>query len=498
MGNDTITINGFDLSKVIRIIDIVRSVGNERSIETNNAPLLGVNLQAVRTGAKTIKVKFAIQERDGITVEQAKHTLAGVFNTSETVRIVISDEPDKYYLGIVTGSVDIENLTRWFQKGEFEILISDGVAHSTSYRRFDNPKTVDDKLVFELENNGNVDAFPIINVKHNSENGYIGLVNASGALEIGDREEVDGVPIKQSETLLDYRDSNISKALNDGTPNVAILNDNTQTLNGTLSIEENWGRSHLKLTSPSGTTGNNAGSLTWNIPVDSSGATGSLNDYIWWRQVFWLGAANQYGFIKLTVSDEQGQFLYGVETIKRSNGLGCEYNFLVGDGKGGYFIARRWEFTGTHLDDHNPFNSTRGWSDIKRNDDKVTVFWWGSYNTFVIPELKGRKSAKIHVALSSFDGKPLVTYMYLDGLYYRKDFVDAVKDIPNRYPIGSNVILNNENDTVTVEGLLKLNDIVHGSSFLTIPPGKSQLEIYFSSWIKTRPTVTVNFEERYL
>ena len=40
-----------------------------------------------------------------------------------------------------------------------------------------------------------------------------------------------------------------------------------------------------------------AGSLTWDIPADSSGATGSLNDYIWWRQIFWLGATNQYVFV---------------------------------------------------------------------------------------------------------------------------------------------------------------------------------------------------------
>ena len=35
MNNDTITLNGFDLSEVIDIIDIIRPVGNERHITTN-------------------------------------------------------------------------------------------------------------------------------------------------------------------------------------------------------------------------------------------------------------------------------------------------------------------------------------------------------------------------------------------------------------------------------------------------------------------------------
>ena len=498
MSNDTITINGFDLSEVIRIIEIIRPVGNERSIETNDAPLLGVNLQEVRTGAKFIKVKFTMQERDGMTLEQAKHTLAGVFNTSDATRIVISDEPDKYYMGLVTGSVDMDNVTRWFQKGEFELLIPDGVAHSTTYRVFENGTISSDKIVFDLVNDGNVPAFPVVTVKNNAENGYIGLVNISGALEVGDREEVDTVQVKQSELLFDYRDSKITNGLSEATKNVAILNDTGQNLVGTVASVDWEGRKHLFLQNAGGTTGNNAGSLTWDIPSDSAGGVGSLNDYIWWRQIFWLGATNQYGFIKLTVSDENGQFLYGVETFKRAQGLGCEYNFMASDGNGSYKMVKRWTFSGTHEDAQNPFNEPRGWSDLKRNDDKVTVFWWGSYNTFVIPEIKGRKSAKVHVAFGAISNKPLVSRMYLDGIYYRKDFVAVTKDIPNRYSIGSNVVVDCEKDSVTVDGLERITDVVHGSTFPTIPPGNSQLEIYCSSWIGNKPTVTVEFEERWL
>ena len=498
MSNDTITINGFDLSEVIRIIEIIRHVGNERSIETNDAPLLGVNLQEVRTGAKFIKVKFAMQERDGMTLEQAKHILAGVFNTSEAVRIVISDEPDKYYMGLVTGSVDMDNVTRWFQKGEFELLIPDGVAHSTTYRIFDNGTVSSDKIVFDLINDGNVSAFPVVTVKNNAENGYIGLVNISGALEVGDREEVDTVQVKQSELLFDYRDSKITNGLSEATKNVAILNDTGQNLVGTVASVDWSGRKHLFLQNAGGTTGNNAGSLTWNIPNDSAGGVGSLNDYIWWRQVFWLGATNQYGFIKLTVSDANGQFLYGVETFKRAQGLGCEYNFMASDGNGGYKMIKRWTFNGTHEDSQNPFNEPRGASDLKRNDDKVRVYWFGSYNDFIIPEIKGRKSAKIHVAFGAIGNKPLVSRMYLDSIYYRKDFVSVTKDIPNTFSIGSEVEINLEDDKVWIDGKDSLGVVVDGSDLLTIPTGESELELYFSSWTNSTPEVTVEFEERWL
>lgn len=497
---DTIIYNNFDLSEVIRIIEVIRPVGNERSVTTDDAPNLGVNLQSVKTGYKKIKVKFKIQRRTGQDVESIKHTLAKVFNTSKPVKITISDEPDKYYMGLVVGGVDTDNVTRWLQKGEFEILIPDGVAHSATYRRFDNPKIEADKIVFDLVNNGTVDAHPIITVKHNAENGYIGLVNTSGALELGNREEADTEQYKQSEILFDYVSNNgIVKGLAQGQKNAAILNDLSQNLNGTLAIDNTWGRPHIALTNRgSGSRPNNAGSVSWEIPLDSSKQRGALNEYIWWRQIFWLGSANQLGFIKIAISDTEGQFLYGVETIKRANGLDVEYNFLASNGKGGYNLIKQWVFKGTHEETANPFNEPRGWSDLLRRDDMVQVYWWGSYPQFHIPEIKGKKSAKIHVAIGAFGNKPQVTHAYLDSIVYRKDFVTGIRDVPNRYRPGSIVVADSEQDSIFVDGQDKFSDRVYGSSWLKVPPGNSKLEVYSSSWVKTKPTVTVNFEERWL
>ena len=500
MNNDTITINGFNLSEVINIIEIIRPVGNERNVTTNNAPLLGVNLQEVRTGAKVIKVKFAMQYGTGMDLETAKHKLAGIFNTSEAVKVVISDEPDKYYMGLVTGSVDIENVTRWFQKGSFDILIPDGVAHGSTYKRFVNGQEQRDKIVFDIRNDGNVPAFPVVKVKNNAENGYIGLVNTSGALEIGDREETDTGIIKRSEVLLDFRGDRISDAFARGSKNRPVTNDNGETFTGASEVTTLWDRKHIKLRDQAtpGKYGNYSTSLSWDIPTDSAGGVGSLDDYITGRQIFVSGGANQYGFIKITVSDTNGQFLYGFETFKRSKGQECEFNVFGSDGKGKYNFLKCWTFTGTSDSALNPFSSTKGQFELKRNDTRVQVYYRGYHYSFIIPEIKDRKSAKIHVTLGAYHDKPILSHMYLDELMYRKDFVPSIGDVPNRYPIGSNIVLNSENDTVTVDGIEKIVDIVQGSKFLSIPPGNSQLEVYCSSWVKTKPTVTVEFKERYL
>ena len=497
---DTVIYNNHDLSEVIKINEVIRPVGNERDVTTNDAPFLGVNVQEVRTGPKKIKVKFTVQKKTARDTELAKHTLATILNTDKPVRIDISDEPDKYYMGLVIGSVDVDNVARWLQKGEFEILVPDGVAHGTTYRRFDNGQEQPDKVVFNLVNNGNVPAFPVVTVKNNAENGYIGLVNTSGAFEVGDREEADTGIVKRSEVLIDFRGDRISDGFARATKNKAVTNDNSENVVGTAELTTLWDKKHIRLRdqSTSGKYGNYATSLSWDIPTDSSGAVGSLDDYIIGRQIFVSNAANQYGFIKITVSDTNGQFLYGIETFKRTKGQDCEFNVFGSDGKNSYYFLKCLNFTGISDSKLNPFTSSRGQFEIKRNDDRVHVYYQGSVYSFIIPEIKSRKSAKIHVMLGAYHDKPMVTHMYIDELLYRKDFVPAIGDVPNRYPIGSNVVLNSENDTVTVDGLEKIVDVVDGSSFLTIPPGNSQLEVYFSSWVKTKPTVKVEFKERYL
>lgn len=496
---DTVIYNNHDLSEVIKINEVIRPVGNERDVTTNDAPFLGVNVQEVRTGPKKIKVKFTVQKKTARDTELTKHTLATILNTDKPVRIDISDEPDKYYMGLVIGSVDVDNVARWLQKGEFEILVPDGVAHGTTYRRFDNGQEQLDKVVFNLVNDGNVPAFPVVTVKNNAENGYIGLVNTSGAFEVGDRKEVDTETVKRSEVLLDFRGDNIAQGFARATKNISVTN-SPENLTGTSELVTVDGKKRVKLREQISGTYNvsYSSSLSWEIPADSTGQKGSLNDYIFCKLVYQLDSVAQCGFIKVTVTDANNQFLYGIETYKRYNGLYCGFNVFATNNNNDYNFLKTLDFDSSSDQNRNPFAKTRGQFEIMRNDERVQVYYNGSHYNFFVPEIRGKKSAKIHVTIGGFHGKAIIPHLYLDELMYRKDFVSVINDLPNRYPIGSNVILDSENNSVTVDGIEKAVDVVQGSKFLSIPPGSSQLEVYCSSWVKTKPTVKVEFKERYL
>lgn len=493
---EEMTFNGVGMSRFFRVREVVRAIGNDRNISQVDAPLIGTNIQKVSFGAKKITVNFTMLENTAAEIEALKHELAGVLHVKEPARLTFEDEPDKYYMAIPTGDVSIGNINRVCQKGEITFLVPDGVAHSVTYKRVVDYEERQGKMVFTIDNKGTADAYPIITFKANEENGYYGLVSDRFAFEVGNIEEVDGKIVSKSELLYDFRGDKIRQAFISGQKNVGITNV-PEAGNGTLELEALWNRHHIKLQTNRVAPARSA-SITWPVPPDSSGNVGALTEYLWWRQIFWTGHASQYGFIKVTVTDENDKFLYGVETYKRSLGLATEYNFLGADEHGGYSVLKSWTFNATHLNEHNPFNQDRGWSDITRENDKVTFYWFGNKFSYNIPAIKGRKSAKIHVTLSSVTDRPLVTHMYFDELYYAKTNNNHWEDAPNRYAAGSTLVINSENDSLILNNIPNLDQVVDGSLWPVVPPGNSEIEILQSSWAKKKPSVTIEFEERWL
>ncbi|GAA5348267.1 distal tail protein Dit [Streptococcus uberis] len=488
----SMSFNNISLDPWVTVLDGFTGFGGaDYDVELKNIDTNGAFFVKKRYKEKVLRVPVFIKYQTISDYDK----LQSVLYVDEPQRLTFSHLPDRYFLAIPSKDLDFREF-RLNGKGIITFIIPDGVAHSTSYKKITDFTESDGKVIFNITNNGNVEALPIITAKMNSENGYFGLVNENGVMEIGDREIIDSETRQFSERPFDYSDTGtgIKDGFTKGTKNVAILNDNSAVLDDTLSVGSWLGRDHLLLGGAPFTSGTHAGTLTFDLPAE-----GSLYDYFWWRQVFWAGALNQYGFIKIMISDSDGKFLYGVETIKRKAGLETEYNFMVTDGKGGYkFSDFKKKFKATDKDNENPFNAPRGWSDIIRNDDKVSIFWFGSRYERTFPELKGKKSAKLHIALGSINGNPLVTRMYVDGIKYRKDNVAFGYNIPNPYGTGSTVVINSENKTLLVDNIPKLNHVVDYSKWPKIPPGTSTLEITTSSWNEIKPTFSLAFEERWL
>ena len=440
-------------------------------------------------------------------------TLGGYLNVDKPKPLIFGDEPNKVWEAIPSGQASLAvdkntapitatvtvtfDVPKSYGENKAQALVSsDGETKDGSIK-----KVSTGHYKATLKNFGTAETYPDIKLKFNSDNGWVGIVKSSSeSYEIGNPNEANTRTAKQSEILFDYVSNNwITNGFAVGAKNQGRFNDDSHSLNGTLAIENNWGRPHIALTNTGGGDKYLRGSsLTWEIPADSNGQKGSLYEYFWWRQILWLGAANQFGFIKLSVTDERGEFLYGVETYKHTNGFDCHYNFLAGDGKGGYKVLDRKHFYGTHVSTANPFNEPQGWSDVQRFDDVLQFYWQGSYPKFTVPEIKGKKSAKIHIGIFGIKDWPLITHLYLDSFVYAKHHVEKEEDIPNRFRKGSILEVDMAKGKTYVDNLPALNELTYLSEPFSIGTGETEIDIYTSSWVRTDPTIEITWKERYV
>ena len=440
-------------------------------------------------------------------------TLGGYLNVDKPKPLIFGDEPNKVWEAISSGQVSLAvdkntapitatvtvtfDVPKSYGENKAQALVSsDGETKDGSIK-----KVSTGHYKATLKNFGTAETYPDIKLKFNSDNGWVGIVKSSSeSYEIGNPNEANTRTAKQSEILFDYVSNNwITNGFAVGAKNQGRFNDDSHSLNGTLAIENNWGRPHIALTNTGGGDKYLRGSsLTWEIPADSNGQKGSLYEYFWWRQILWLGAANQFGFIKISVTDADGVFLYGVETYKHTNGFDCHYNFLAGDGKGGYKVLDRKHFYGTHVSTANPFNEPQGWSDVQRFDDVLQFYWQGSYPKFTVPEIKGKKSAKIHIGIFGIKDWPLITHLYLDSFVYAKHHVEKEEDIPNRFRKGSILEVDMAKGKTYVDNLPALNELTYLSEPFSIGTGETEIDIYTSSWVRTDPTIEITWKERYV
>ncbi len=494
------------MSKFFRISRVERYIGNERTISLNESFNLGASIRGVKTSSKIIKVHIEPLEINGILTESLKHELAGVLNVNEAKKMVFSDEPDKYYLGLAQGEISTEKVARWYQRAVITFLIPDGVAHSTTYKKFLDYTQDGNKLIFKLQNEGNTNALPIIKIKHNSENGYIGIANETGAFALGSSEEEDGTIVHRNEVLFDYSKA-IAKAL-EGAPNVAKLNHMPPTYDTELKrkridniLGSGKGGEYVVIGNRGTTPGytEHVGTRTFIINPDSNGEY-TLNEHLWWQQIFIATAQDQKGFLKLCVTGENDEFLYGVETYKRKNGFETEYNFFALDDDGvGWRFYKQFTFLADR-NYHNPFSMNRSRAvEIFREEDKFRIYFNGAHHHVTVPSLKGKKSRKIHLAMGTCsDSSKYINYNLFEKVNFEKMGVSHYNNIVNKYQPGDEVVINFENDTVKTKDLDSIQDMVLGSQLISIPPGKTELVMQVSKFSQSAPNVEILMEERWL
>ena len=499
----TATYNGVDLSEYWEYItDIRRDAGNDDSLITEDTPMLGEQLLRISRGAKTIEVDFTIWSSDRNNV---KRQLAKIFKVDSPKKLIFSDEPNKYYLAIKSGKIEMREDAMKRSTGTITFYIEDGVAHSTTYKSYENPTVSGNKLTFKINNEGSENAYPIITIKHNSENGYIGVVNTTGAMEIGNKEEVDGEIAEKNITLHENKGGDFSDWI-DGTKNYENSN---KIVNTRMTSDKAYG-GRLGILSESFATSGVAGAQQYGAVKELPLSETAQSWYIWARAWFETGLMGQTGAWCLSVIDEKDHLIAGMAIEKTdASGNTAQIHFLLGDGKGGSRVMQTINFTPSLWFPPNPYgsegrqeNKNANMFDLLKEGDTVKYYWYGSSFYYSDAGIRDVKAKKVQFFVGQYPNRNVTDRMVslhcINYFSFQKLHATYWKDVPNRYPMGSTIVLSSEDVSIKVDNLDRQMDFVYGSNFIEIPPGESTLEIYTSSWCKKTPTVTVEFEERWL
>lgn len=440
------------------------------------------------TPARTITVKYQLRARGSREYREAYNKMNKLLS-GEQVKVIFNDESDKYFIGTKTSNTQVDGGSNNVI-GEIEIYCSDPRKYSTTEKEF----TATDG-VLNIVNEGTVPVSIDYDVQTTSETGYIGLVSENGIMQYGKIEELDGEKYDNSEWLASIKDF---YNCNDDIGGTDVMHPSYGT-NGTL-IEHTWfGNKFIGLGSAGTKKGNaNGGLRTLVLPADSSGDTsGAKNFYCWFHLCFYAGLMGQTGEMCINFLTADDKLICGCNWYK-TDAIGNTGHYEIwANGK----VLKNWGFTTSHLQAQNPFYYKWGSCDVLKEGANIRFFFWARYYNFYIPEIENMKCAKIQIAVKQWGdrgGNKFMSMIGFDVIDFEKMNVEKWKDIPNRYPNGTNITIDGKSSHVYVNGMARPEDEVLGTQYFKAPVGTSEVKVTCSEWTKSQPIVKAKIREAWL
>lgn len=487
MENFTVFIDDFDLSKIMTITDIRRDIGNERTISTANLVGLGSVVQNVYQEPKIIKIKFNIQSKN---IQTVKRDLARRLN-KDVVKLVITDEPNLYYLATVKGSVTIENVKNWFQKGEIDFLVPSGYAESTTTIPTSASFDEHGQLKATIYNNGTISCPIDYRIKFKSSGGYLGIVSDNGVIQVG-AKNANTVNVDN-----DVRKLVIADSVNEGTlpGNWRVGGGYPSSPFPTSGTWEGVQKDGRKFVYPKtfGTGSTFHGATLWRkFSPDSSGTVGSKDFEVEGRLFFLNASGKEHGLQEVIISDSSGNCKVGFSIVKSSDGNKARIQFYNGE--------------------------TVGYQDIDTGSNNFVSWKTGGFRIKKIGRdinfsFNARANINYHVTTIDnvvFDTVTLVgmqsaNYPTMARMWFEYIRVWRLKSSQsseskaaqtNMFNSGDELFIDGNSGKVYLNGVLTSD--INGSTWFDADVGQTDIFFYYSNYSTVAPEVVCEVRPRWL
>lgn len=397
--------------------------------------------------------------------------LQEILNVKEPKKLEFGD--NRYFDAVPTGKIEMKRGNHK-ATGSISFLVIDGVSKSKTITPFTFTKQADGSWKTTIVNNGSEWAYVNYNIDIASETGYIGLVSEHGILQFGKVDEADMEQAKKNVRL--------HTGFTQWTAGTTFYENPGKKDVTDMSIQNGW----LKLANKGFTNTVNGG---WFGAIQELPLSETCTDwYIWARARFEAGLMGQTGEWALCVVDENNQLIAGmiIEKYDRSGNKG-QVCFKIG----GQDIKKTIPFTTSVWLRDNPYggeaiSKNSNMFDLKKEGDKVTFYWYGSYFSYQSNALKNLKAKKVQFFLGQMAGQNstdrLVPEMGLSDFSFTKLNVTYWKDVPNRYPSGTHLRISGEEGKLYVNNKVAEKDEIKGSKYFLVPPGETDIILTTSSF----------------
>lgn len=461
-------------------------------------------------------------------------------------KLQFDDQDGKYYIAVTSGQ---PKFTEDLQKSQATVSISfevpDGLLHSELTKiltsKTNSPDigslTKEGNIVkMTLNNAGSAPAYPRIRIKNAGTNGWIGIVNKNGVMEIGTSSSGrDGAvtasgSYDQSQLLLNLtpNDSagwrkgvNIGGKLSSQSPlavaNHAEISDLTLdwaprdagsvgypcpglhwTRSGSKGIGQDWGCAVYEYT----------------LPADKNNVKGAKNFRCDFNLKLWASKIGQTGLLAIMFMDDNDRLIcaYSLDKYTTDSDKVVQVFTTTDIHK----LPREENEFGSNNNEPgqqrpNPaFNSRTGNAYVIKDGPKFTYGYNGIPKTIVDATKENLECTKIWVlygrARSERPGTGHLDTLCVQSLKFQKTNVQRYDLVPNKYNAGSELVVDMYEGKISYiadpeassQGVGAEGDLANGSRYFAIPPGESQLEIHSSGFVTTAPEVIVEWEEAWL
>ena len=485
MGLLTVTYKGEKLP--IKIVKVNRNLSapissNLKKIGIRN----GKDFDYVTQEEKQIAIEYVINNGTAENLKDFRRKMAKLLTSDKMGKLIFSDEPNLYYNAILNGepTLDEEYLQ---SSGIITFIVPDGIAHSTIQKTFQASLNHERVMEMTISNTGTESVSVDYEIKHNHENGFIGIVSEYGVIQLGHVNEMDMEEKEKSEYLLNYRQASQYDAMRSGS---GIFFDPSYGKSGTFGTYNYDNKTWVSLASAGVGSGWHGAARTIDLPPDQTGISGSANFAMQGKVWFRPTATNQCGIIEYCIADKNGRHLASARIAKWNPVTDTALLILCVNGK----EVQRIEFNSalSELFVHN-----RGDFYISKSGRKITFCFGGIYS-FNSADIEKMEAKTVSVFIGQRDNYPIIPKMYLNYLVFRKDKVKTWHDVPNRYPAGSTVIIDGKSRKIYVDGVHRAADEVLGSKYFNVPPGETKIQFYYSDFCTPPPTITAKIQEAYL